>query len=116
MHDEVTPSSFGRPVAVSAYSHSYPRPSWPSPPSGGRHRGQLRDVGPGRLVGLFVVGGLLVASRKRMLGTIFACLVIIVGVYVVSRGLVGLTAWVRNQHTEEHPCPSPCRRCAGTLW
>jgi uncharacterized membrane protein YfcA len=82
----------------------------------GRHRGQLRDVGPGRLVGLFVAGGLLVASRKRMLGTIFACLVIIVGVYVVSRGLVGLTAWVRNQHTEEHPCPSPCRRCAGTLW
>jgi uncharacterized protein len=31
-------------------------------------------------------------SRKRMLGTVFACLVIIVGVYVVSRGLVGLTA------------------------
>jgi len=29
------------------------------------------------------------ASRKRMLGTVFACLVIIVG--VVSRGLVGLT-------------------------
>jgi hypothetical protein len=26
------------------------------------------------------------------LGTVFACLVIIVGVYVVSRGLVGLTA------------------------
>jgi hypothetical protein len=69
----------------------------------GRHRGQLRDVGPGRLVGLFVAGGLLggfagaalgrvMASRKRMLGTVFACLVIIVGVYVVSRGLVGLTA------------------------
>jgi hypothetical protein len=38
--------------------------------------------GPGRLVGLFVAGGLFVASRKRMLGT-----VIIVGVYVV-----GLTA------------------------
>jgi hypothetical protein len=32
------------------------------------------------------------ASRKRMLGTVFACLVIIVGVYVVSRSLVGLTA------------------------
>jgi len=73
----------------------------------GRHRGQLRDVRPGRLVGLFVAGGLLggfagtalgrimASSWHRAsgwLGTVFACLVIIVGVYVVSRGLVGLTA------------------------
>lgn len=54
------------------------------------------------LAGLFVVGGLLggfagaalgrvLASRKQLLGTVFASLVIIVGVYVVSRGLVGLT-------------------------
>ena len=58
-------------------------------------------------VGLFVAGGLLggfagtalgrimASSWHRAsgwLGTVFACLVIIVGVYVVSRGLVGLTA------------------------
>lgn len=55
------------------------------------------------LAGLFVAGGLLggyagaalgkaLAARRQVLGTIFAGLVIIVGVYVVSRGLIGLTA------------------------
>ncbi|QRM35163.1 sulfite exporter TauE/SafE family protein [Microvirga sp. VF16] len=56
-----------------------------------------------RLAGLFVGGGLLggfagavlgkvLASRRQVLGTVFAGLVIAVGVYVVSRGLIGLTA------------------------
>jgi len=55
------------------------------------------------LAGLFVAGGLLgglagaalgkaLASRRQALGTVFAGLVIAVGVYVVSRGLIGLTA------------------------
>lgn len=55
------------------------------------------------LAGLFVLGGLLgggvgaalgqlMASHKRMLGTVFAGFVIIVGVYIVSCGLIGLTA------------------------
>lgn len=55
------------------------------------------------LAGLFVVGGLLggfagaalgmvLASRKQVLGTLFAGLVIVVGVYVVSRGLIGLNS------------------------
>ena len=54
------------------------------------------------LAGLFVAGGLLggfagtalgkVLVGKQVLGAVFASLVIIVGVYVVSRGLVELAA------------------------
>ena len=51
------------------------------------------------LAGLFVIGGLLggfigawlgkaLATRKTMLGTLFASLVIVVGLYVVARGLL----------------------------
>ena len=55
------------------------------------------------LAGLFVLGGLIggvagvqlgrvLAARKQALSTVFASLVILVGVYVVSRGLFALTA------------------------
>ena len=55
------------------------------------------------LAGLFILGGLIggvagvqlgrvLAGRKRALNTLFASLVIVVGVYVVSRGLFALTA------------------------
>ncbi|MFC4173240.1 sulfite exporter TauE/SafE family protein [Microvirga sp. GCM10011540] len=55
------------------------------------------------LAGLFVLGGLLggfagaalgklMASRKRMLGTVFAGLVIVVGIYIVTRGVLALAA------------------------
>ena len=55
------------------------------------------------LAGLFVLGGLLggfigtglgrvLAARKQMLGTLFASLVIVVGIYIVSRGILALTA------------------------
>ena len=55
------------------------------------------------LSGLFVLGGLVgglvgtalgkvVASRKQMLGTLFAGLVIVVGLYIIARGLLALTA------------------------
>jgi uncharacterized protein len=55
------------------------------------------------LVGLFVLGGAAgglagtalgttLASRRRILGTVFASLVIAVGLYVVSRGLLALSA------------------------
>lgn len=55
------------------------------------------------LAGLFVLGGVLggvlgsllgkaLAARKQMLGTLFASLVIVVGLYIVARGLLALTA------------------------
>jgi uncharacterized membrane protein YfcA len=55
------------------------------------------------LAGLFVLGGLLggfvgaglgriMAARKQILGTMFASLVIMVGIYIVARGLLALTA------------------------
>ena len=54
------------------------------------------------LAGLFVVGGVLggllgsrlgkvLAARKQMLGTLFASLVIVVGLYIVARGLLALS-------------------------
>ena len=56
-----------------------------------------------RLAGLFVLGGFLggllgvrlgkaLAARKQLLNTIFAGLIILVGLYVVARGLPALTA------------------------
>ena len=57
------------------------------------------------LAGLFVIGGLLggffgarlgqaLAARKQMLRTLFATLVIVVGLYIVTRGLLALTGGV----------------------
>jgi uncharacterized membrane protein YfcA len=54
------------------------------------------------LAGLFVLGGLpggffgawlgrFLAARKQMLGTVFASLVFVVGLYIVARGLLALT-------------------------
>ncbi|WP_046862926.1 sulfite exporter TauE/SafE family protein [Microvirga massiliensis] len=56
----------------------------------------------GWLAGLFILGGLVggflgtglskaLATRKQILGTVFASLVIVVGIYIVTRGVLALT-------------------------